>query len=60
MSEIMNNNQLDFYHNQINSNKNNLANILMRRDIREVSFKVDENFLNSQFNKFLTENFNRI
>ena len=32
----------------------------MRRDITQVSFKVDENFLNSQFNKFLTENFNRI
>ena len=60
MSEIINNNQLDFYHNQINPNQNSQANIVMRRDIREVSFEVDEDFLNSQFNKFLTENFNRI
>ena len=60
MSEIINNNQLDFYHNQINPNQNSQANIVMRRDIRQVSFEVDEDFLNSQFNKFLTENFNRI
>ena len=60
MSEIINNNQLDFYHNQINPNQNSQANIVMRHDIRQVSFVVGEDFLNSQFNKFLTENFNRI
>ena len=47
----MNNNQLDFYRNQINPNQKSQINILMRRDIREVSFEVDNNFLNTQFNE---------
>ena len=60
MSENLNNNQLDFYQNQINPNQNNQASIHLRRDIRQVSFEVDENFLQSSFNKFLQENFNKI
>ena len=60
MSEIINNNQLDFYHNQINPNQNSQANIVMRRDIRQVSFEVDKNFLETSFNKFLFDNFQKI
>ena len=60
MSEDFKNNQLDFYHNQINPNQNSQANIVMRHDIRQVSFVVGEDFLNSQFNKFLTDNFKEI
>ena len=60
MSEIINNNQLDFYHNQINPNQNSQANIVMRRDIRQVSFEVDKNFLETLFNKFLFDNFQKI
>ena len=60
MSESLNNNQLDFYHNQINQNQNNQSNIVMRRDIRQVSFEVDENFLQTSFNKFLHDNFQKI
>ena len=52
MSEISNNNQLDFYHNQIKQNQNNQANIFMRHDRRDVSFVVDKNFLETTFNKF--------
>ena len=33
---------------------------MLKQDRREVSFKVDKNFLESSFNKFLTENFNKI
>ena len=60
MSEDLNNNQLDFYNNQIYPKQNNQANILLKQDRREVSFQVDKNFLESSFNKFLTENFNKI
>ena len=60
MADNLNNNQLDFYHNQIYQNQNNRANIRLRQDRREVSFQVDENFLQFSFNKFLTENFNKI
>ena len=60
MAENLNNNQLDFYHNQINQNQNNQANISLRQDRREVSFVVDQNFLQSSLNKFLEENFQRI
>ena len=56
----MNNNQLDFYHNRINPNQNSQANIVMRRDIRQVSFEVDKNFLETLFNKFLFDNFQKI
>ena len=56
----MNNDQLDFYHNQINQNQNSQANIVMKRDIRQVSFELDKNFLESSFNKFLYDNFERI
>ena len=60
MADNLNNNQLDFYQNQIYHNPNNQANIVLKQDRREVSFKVDQNFLQSSFNKFLTENFNKI
>ena len=60
MSENLNKNQPDFYHNQIYQNQNNQANIVLKQDRREVSFQVDKNFLESSFNKFLTENFNKI
>ena len=60
MSESLNNNQLDFYRNQISQNPNDQSNTLMRQDRREVSFVVDKNFLESSFNKFLTDNFNKI
>ena len=60
MAYNLNSNQLDFYHNQIFQNQNNQANIVLKQDRREVSFKVDENFLEFSFNKFLTENFNKI
>ena len=60
MADNLNNNQLDFYKNQIYPNQNNQANIVLKQDRREVSFQVDENFLQSSFNKFLTENFNKI
>ena len=56
----MNNDQLDFYHNQINQNQNSQANIVMKRDIRQVSFEVDKNFLETSFNKFLYDNFEKI
>ena len=56
----MNNNQLDFYHNQINQNQISQANIVMKRDIRQVSFEVDKNFLETSFNKFLYDNFEKI
>jgi chromosome segregation ATPase len=60
MSDNLNNNQLDFYHNQINQNQNNQANIFLRHDRREVSFVIDKNFLESSFNKFLTEHFSKM
>ena len=48
------------YHNQIYQDQNNRANIRLRENRREISFQVDENFLQSSFNKLLTENFNKI
>ena len=60
MADNLNNNQLDFYKNQIYPKQNNQANIVLKQDRREVSFQVDKNFLESSFNKFLTENFNKI
>ena len=54
------NNQLDFYRNQIPSNQENQANIMMRQDRREISFKIDQNFLQSSLNKFLEEKFQQI
>ena len=60
MADNLNNNQLDFYNNQIYPKQNNQANIVLKQDRREVSFQVDDNFLQSSFNKFLTENFNKI
>ena len=54
------NNQLDFYQNQIQPNQNNQANVVMRQDRREVSFEVDQNFLQSSFNRFLDQNFQKI
>ena len=47
MSENLNNNQIDFYRNQILQNQDNQANIVLRQDKREVSFEVDKNFLQS-------------
>ena len=32
----------------------------MKRDIRQVSFEVDKNFLETSFNKFLYDNFEKI
>ena len=58
MSE--NNNELVFYRNQIPQNQNNQANIMLRQEKREVSFKVDQNFLESSLNKFLEQNFQKI
>ena len=60
MSEIINNNQLDFFFFFINKNQNSQLNIVMRRDIRQVSFEVDKNFLETLFNKFLFDNFQKI
>ena len=60
MADNLNNNQLDFYNNQIYPKQNNQANIVLKQDRREVYFQVDKDFLQSSFNKFLTENFNKI
>ena len=60
MADNLNNNQLDFYRNQIQQNQVNQANIVMRLDRREVSFEIDQNFLQSSLNRFLEQNFQRI
>ena len=52
MSENLNDNQIDFYQNQILQNQDNQANIVLRQDRREVSFEIDRNFLQPSLNKF--------
>ena len=54
------NNQLDFYRNQIPSNQENQANVVMRRDRGEISFQLDSNFLQSSLNKILEKNLQNI
>ena len=59
MSDNLNDDQLDFCRNQMNPNQNGRANIFLRQDRREISFIVDKNFLETSFNKFLYDNFQR-
>ena len=59
MSEDLNN-QLVYYQNQISQDQSNQANIMLRLDRREVSFNIDQNFLQSSLNKFLEQNFQKI
>ena len=60
IAENLNNNQFEFYKNQIQQIQNNQSNIMIRQDKKEVYFQVENNFLKSSFNKFLTENFEKI
>ena len=53
MSENLNNNEIDFYRNQIPQNQGNLTNIVLKQERKEACFEVDQNFLQSSFNKFL-------
>ena len=48
------------YQNQIQQNQNNQTDIVLRQDRKEVSFKIDQNFLQSSLNQFLEENFKKI
>jgi hypothetical protein len=60
MDDNLNNNQIDFYQNQIPQNQGNLTNITLRQERKEASFEVDNNFLQSSFNKFLEQKFQQI
>ena len=60
MSEINNNNQIVFYRNQIGQNQDNQPNMMLRQERKEVSFHVDQNFLNSSVYRFLEQNFQKI
>ena len=60
MDDNLNNNQIDFYQNQMPQNQGNLTNITLRQERKEASFEVDNNFLQSSFNKFLEQKFQQI
>ena len=60
MSENLNNNEIDFYRNQIPPNQGNLTNVVLRQERKEASFEVGQNFLESSFNKFLEQKFQQI
>ena len=60
MADNYNNNQISFYQNQIHQNQGNLTNITLRQERKEASFEVDNNFLQSSFNKFLEQKFQQI
>ena len=54
------NNQIDFYQNQISSNQSSQPNIRLRQERREVSFEIDQKFLQSSLNRLLEQNFQKI
>ena len=54
------NNQLVSYQNQIPQNQDNQANIVLKQERKEVSFEIDQKFLQSSLNKFLEQNFQKI
>ena len=54
------NNQLVSYQNQIPQNQDNQANIVLKQERKEVSFEIDQKFLQSSLNKFLEQNFKKI
>ena len=60
MAENLNNNEIDFYRNQIPPNQGNLTNVVLRQERKEASFEVGQNFLESSFNKFLEQKFQQI
>ena len=60
MSDNLNNDQIDFYRNQISQNQSNRPNMVLRQERREASFEIDKNFLESSLNRFLEQNFQKI